>query len=203
MIEYLPPVSSDGKRVLLLDNYDSFTFNIVQALLRLGAAVVVYRHDAVPLELTGRGFTHLVISPGPCRPEDTGLAGELVRRWAGRLPLLGVCLGHQLLATLWNGRVGRVTPVHGKCDTVRHFGRGWHRELPERFPAARYHSLAVLETGAEFEITALNDEGLIMGMRHRRLAALEGVQYHPESFLTPSGEQFFRNFLDAKIEAER
>ncbi len=198
MIEFTPDIKPVA-RVMLLDNYDSFTFNIAQALLIQGATVTVIRNDEEFVTPALSGYTHLVISAGPCGPETTGRAGELIEECAGLIPVLGVCLGHQLLATLFGGTVGRVTPVHGKCDTIRHSGKGLHRGLPASFSAARYHSLAVLTTGASLEITATGGGGMIMGLRHRSIPALEGVQYHPESFMTPTGSQLFHNLLSTTV----
>jgi len=190
------PAVKQSADVLLLDNYDSFTFNVVQSLLQLGAAVSVYRNDEIVVHPLESRYSHLIISPGPGGPEQTGNAAELVEICAGNIPVLGICLGHQLLATIYGGRVGRVKPVHGKCDTISHLDCGLHRGMPADFTAARYHSLAVLEPGEEMEVTATGGETeLIMGLRHRQLPSLEGVQYHPESFMTLSGIDIFRNFL--------
>ena len=195
------PSIRQSSNVLLLDNYDSFTFNVVQSLLQLGAAVSVYRNDEDVNAWLESAFSHLIISPGPGGPDQTGNAAELVKKCAGNIPVLGICLGHQLLATIFGGRVGRVKPVHGKCDTISHHDLGLHRGLPADFNAARYHSLAVLETGDELEVTATGgEEKLIMGLRHRQLPLVEGVQYHPESFMTPVGIDLFRNFLAGRLD---
>ena len=186
-----------SSHVLLLDNYDSFTFNVVQSLLQLGAEVSVCRNDEVINSSLLSDYSHLIISPGPGGPGQTGNAAELVRVCAGTIPVLGICLGHQLLASLYGGTVERVEPMHGKCDTIRHHGLGLHRGLPAEFSAARYHSLAVTDIGTELEVTATGSGGgIIMGLRHQQLPAVEGVQYHPESFMTPVGIELLRNFLE-------
>lgn len=183
-------------RVLLVDNYDSFTHNLFQALSALGASVAVVRNDAVDPE--NADPTHLVISPGPGRPERSGRTLEAIRHFAGRIPVLGVCLGHQAIALVWGGRLVLAgAPVHGKVSGVSHDGRGLFRGLPNPFPAARYHSLTVLGEGLppELEVSARTADGVIMGLRHRALP-VEGVQFHPESFMTPDGSRLLANFLE-------
>ncbi len=186
-------------RVLLIDNYDSFTYNLVQALALLGAEVTVRRNDRVAVdEALGLGATHLVVSPGPGRPEQAGITMPLLERALGRLPLLGVCLGHQALAAVLGARVVAARElVHGKASPVYHDGRTLYQGLANPFRAGRYHSLAVAEEGLprELAVTAYTSDGEIMGLRHAGLAA-EGVQFHPESVLTPDGERLLRNFLD-------
>jgi anthranilate synthase/aminodeoxychorismate synthase-like glutamine amidotransferase len=185
-------------RVLLVDNKDSFTFNLVQALRGLGAEVLVARNDA--LDLAGAEAlapTHLVLSPGPGRPERAGVTPSLLAAFLERLPILGVCLGHQALGQLFGGRVVRAQrAVHGQSSRVYHDGRGCLRGLPNPFEAGRYHSLCVAEAGLarELEISAWTAEGEVMGLRHRQLP-VEGVQFHPESVLTPRGTRVLANFL--------
>jgi anthranilate synthase/aminodeoxychorismate synthase-like glutamine amidotransferase len=187
------------KHVLVIDNYDSFTYNLVQALSCLGAEVTVRRNDQLTvLEALGLGATHAVISPGPGRPETSGISMDLIREAAGRIPVLGVCLGHQALAAAFGARVdGALQLMHGKVSSVYHDGRTVFEGLPSPFPAGRYHSLAVPEDSlpAELAISAFTSEGEIMGLRHRDVA-LEGVQFHPESILTPEGDRLLKNFLE-------
>ncbi len=184
-------------RVLLIDNYDSFTHNLYQALRVLGAEVDVVRNDTVDLAKVDP--THLVISPGPGRPERSGRTLEAIRHFAGRIPVLGVCLGHQAIALVYGGRLALApSPVHGKVAQVHHDGRGLFAGLPDPFPAARYHSLAVPREGlpAELEVSAWTSDGIVMGLRHRTLP-VAGVQFHPESFMTPDGGRLLANFLEA------
>jgi anthranilate synthase/aminodeoxychorismate synthase-like glutamine amidotransferase len=191
-------------RVLMIDNYDSFTYNLVQYLRMLGAEVLVYRNDALDAGAAAAlKPTHLVVSPGPGAPRDAGRSIELIRAFAGRIPVLGVCLGHQAIVEAWGGHViPAKTLMHGKTSLVHHDGRGVFRGLPQPFEAGRYHSLAVGadELPAELEATAHTEDGEVMGVRHRELA-VEGVQFHPESVLTPQGLDLLRNFL-APAEAE-
>ena len=186
-------------RVLLIDNYDSFTYNLVQALRVLGATVDVRRNDACTVaEALASGPTHVVVSPGPGRPEDAGISMKLIEAALPRVPVLGVCLGHQALARVLGGRVERAKRLmHGKPSPVYHDRRTIYQGLPNPFPAGRYHSLVVLEEGLppDCTISAYTSEGEIMGIRHRTLPA-EGVQFHPESVMTPEGERLLRNFLD-------
>ncbi len=184
-------------RVLLVDNYDSFTHNLFQALRVLGAEVDVMRNDAVDLEAARP--THLVISPGPGRPEGAGASLEVLRACAGKIPVLGVCLGMQAIALAFGGRLERaLTPVHGKVSAIHHDGQGVFAGLPKPFEAARYHSLAVSrrELPESLEVSAWTGDGTPMGLRHRTLP-VEGVQFHPESFLTPEGCRVLDNFLTA------
>lgn len=187
------------KHVLVIDNYDSFTYNLVQALACLGAKVTVHRNDQLTVsDALALGATHAVISPGPGRPETSGISVDLIREAAGRIPVLGVCLGHQALAAAFGARVdGALQLMHGKVSPVYHDGRTVFEGLPSPFPAGRYHSLAVPEDSlpAELMISAFTSEGEIMGLRHRELA-LEGVQFHPESILTPEGDHLLKNFLE-------
>jgi len=184
------------ERVLLLDNLDSFTYNVAQGLVEAGARVRVVRRDRATLdELRAADPELLVLSPGPGRPEDAALALAAARAFAGRCPVLGICLGHQVLACAFGGAVDRAPePVHGKAWDVRHDGRGLFQGLPEPLRAGRYHSLVVSEVPGEFQVSATTPEGLVMGMRHRELP-MAGVQFHPDSFLTPGGVDLFRNAL--------
>ncbi|HUC43981.1 MAG TPA: aminodeoxychorismate/anthranilate synthase component II [Candidatus Sulfotelmatobacter sp.] len=186
-------------RVLLIDNYDSFTYNLVQALAVLGAEVSVFRNDEVTVEeATGIAPSHFVVSPGPGRPEDAGRTMPLIDAMIRRVPVLGVCLGHQALCAVLGGRViSAKRLMHGKTSPVYHDGRTIFEGLPSPFLAGRYHSLAVAEEGlpADLAVSAYTSDGEIMGVRHRTLPA-EGVQFHPESILTPEGERLLRNFLD-------
>jgi anthranilate synthase/aminodeoxychorismate synthase-like glutamine amidotransferase len=182
-------------RVLLVDNYDSFAYNLAQALRALGATVEVFRNDAIGVdEALARRPDRYVVSPGPCSPAEAGISVELCRR--ADAPLLGVCLGHQSLVQAFGGRVGRAERVvHGKASPVAHEGSGLFREIPNPFPAARYHSLAALDVPPCFEVTARTaDRGELMAVRHRE-RPLYGVQFHPESYLTPDGGALLRNFL--------
>jgi anthranilate synthase component 2 len=186
-------------RLLMIDNYDSFTYNLVQYLGELGAAVEVVRNDVAPVaDLLGRGPDGLVISPGPGRPEDAGVSVEAVLAFArAGVPVLGVCLGHQALGHAVGGRiVGARTLMHGKTSRIHHDERGVFQGLPQPFEATRYHSLVIDRDScpAELEVSAWNDEGEIMGVRHRALPA-EGVQFHPESILTHEGKRLLANFL--------
>jgi anthranilate synthase/aminodeoxychorismate synthase-like glutamine amidotransferase len=185
-------------RLLLIDNYDSFTYNLVQAFLVLGAEVLVHRNDALTtraaLELEP---THLCISPGPGTPHEAGTSMDMIRAFAGRVPVLGVCLGHQSLVEVYGGEVVRAGRLmHGKVSQVEHDGRGVFGGLPQPFAAGRYHSLIARPQTmpAELEVTARTHEAEIMGVRHRELA-VEGVQFHPESILTPDGPRLLGNFL--------
>src|SRR5262245_39621993 len=185
--------------ILVLDNYDSFAYNLYQYLGELGAEPRVVRNDAIgvdaALALQPRA---IVISPGPGTPDQAGISVELVRRAAGRVPVLGVCLGHQSLGQAFGGRVVRAPrPMHGKTSEIRHDGRSIFAGLPDPLTATRYHSLVVDRAGLPdcLEVSAWTDDGVIMGLRHRE-HALEGVQFHPESILTASGKALLRNFLE-------
>ena len=185
--------------ILLLDNYDSFTFNLYQALSELGADVLVRRNDVVTVEDVEElapMLDGIVISPGPCTPGEAGISVPLVRRLAGTVPILGVCLGHQAVGAAFGGRITRAPKLmHGKISMIAHDGTGIFAGLPNPFQATRYHSLIVdrATLPSELEITAEAD-GLVMGLRHRTLA-VEGVQFHPESILTPVGNDLLANFL--------
>jgi anthranilate synthase/aminodeoxychorismate synthase-like glutamine amidotransferase len=185
--------------VLVIDNYDSFTYNLVQYLGELGAALEVKRNDAVTLDEVARMRpSHVVISPGPGRPEDAGVSVEVIRRFGPEVPTLGVCLGHQAIGIVYGGTVGRAkAPMHGKTSMVRHDGQGLFSGLSEPFQAGRYHSLVILEADVPpaLEITARTEDGTIMGVRHRS-HPVHGVQFHPESILTDAGKHLLRNFLE-------
>jgi anthranilate synthase/aminodeoxychorismate synthase-like glutamine amidotransferase len=185
-------------KLLVIDNYDSFTFNLVQYLGELGAASDVVRNDAISVEEVGqRGAEAIVISPGPCTPREAGISVQTIRRWAGRLPILGVCLGHQSIGAAYGGNVIRARALmHGKTSEIHHDGRGLFAGLPNPFVATRYHSLAVERSSLpdELEVTAWTDDGEIMGLAHRRDLVL-GVQFHPESILTAVGKDLLANFL--------
>jgi anthranilate synthase/aminodeoxychorismate synthase-like glutamine amidotransferase len=187
------------RRVLVVDNYDSFTYNLVQALGVLGAEVIVRLNDAVTVgEALRLGTTHLVVSPGPGRPEDAGVSMALIEALMPRVPVLGVCLGHQALAAVMGASVGAARQlVHGKASAIYHDGRTLYEGLPNPFQAGRYHSLAVIEEtlGPDLVVSAYTSDNEIMGLRHRSLPT-EGVQFHPESVLTPEGDRLLRNFLD-------
>jgi anthranilate synthase/aminodeoxychorismate synthase-like glutamine amidotransferase len=185
-------------RLLLIDNYDSFTYNLVQAFLVLGADVSVYRNDEIS---TGQAVefnpTHLCISPGPGRPEDAGISLEMIATFEKRVPILGVCLGHQSLVSHFGGRIVSADRLmHGKTSMVHHDGKTIYKGLSEPFEAGRYHSLAaeMQSLPSDLEITAHTEQDEIMGVRHRELP-LEGVQFHPESVLTPEGDDLLKNFL--------
>ena len=182
--------------MLLIDNYDSFTYNLAHLFGELGAEVVVRRNDEItPEEAEALAPSHLVVSPGPGRPEDAGVTPEILRRLAGRVPTLGVCLGHQAIVQIFGGEVGFAHElVHGKATVVAHDGRGIFRGLPEDFLAGRYHSLAATRVPDVFEISATAPDGEVMAVRHRELP-IDGVQFHPESVLTPHGRDIVRNFL--------
>ncbi len=185
--------------LLLLDNYDSFTYNIYQMLAGLGADIEVVRNDAAAVgELAGRNYSGVIISPGPGEPKDAGVTEELILEMKGRVPILGVCLGHQAIGEVFGGAVVRAERiVHGKASRIRHDGEGLYRGLPASLEVGRYHSL-VLDRGKLpdcLTVTAETEDGVIMGVRHKDYA-IEGVQFHPESILTPKGEILLRNFLE-------
>lgn len=184
--------------ILLLDNYDSFTYNLAQYLGQLGCDVEVRRNDRISTdEIARRRPERIVISPGPCTPQEAGISVELVQRFAGRIPILGVCLGHQAIGAAFGGRIVPAPKLfHGKTSEIVHDGKTIFRKVPQRFTATRYHSLIVERKSLPrvFEISAETGDGIIMGLRHRRFV-VEGVQFHPESVLTEAGMQILRNFL--------
>ncbi|RDB43926.1 aminodeoxychorismate/anthranilate synthase component II [Halomonas sp. DQ26W] len=189
--------------VLMIDNYDSFTFNVVQYLAELGADVVTHRNDTITLEeIEALAPSHLVISPGPCTPNEAGISLEAIRHFAGRLPILGICLGHQAIGQVYGGKVVRAPQVmHGKTSHIRHHGQGVFEGLADPLEVTRYHSLVVAADCVPecLEVTAWTGQddvtpGLVMGLRHRELD-IEGVQFHPESILTRQGHELLANFL--------
>ena len=185
--------------LLVIDNYDSFTYNLVQYFLELGEKVEVHRNDQITLrEIEKKRPSKLVISPGPCTPKEAGISVPLVRRFKGKIPILGVCLGHQSLVAALGGRIVRaVRLVHGKTSPIHHDGRTLYKGCENPFEATRYHSLIAEKKSlpAELEISAWTEEGEIMGVRHKKLL-LEGVQFHPESILTKEGKRILKNFLE-------
>ncbi len=184
--------------LLLIDNYDSFTYNLYQYLSELGEEVKVVRNDQTSIEEIERMQpARIVISPGPSTPQNAGISNDVVRHFGGRLPLLGVCLGHQCIGFSYGGRVGQARRImHGKSSLIRHDGKGVFKGLPNPFSAIRYHSLIVEEEGLpeSLEVTARTEDGEIMGLRHKE-HMVEGIQFHPESFMTEVGKELLRNFL--------
>jgi len=187
--------------LLLIDNYDSFTYNLYQYLSELGADVKVIRNDQSSIEeIEGMKPEGIVISPGPCTPKEAGISNDAIRHFAGRVPILGVCLGHQCIGDVYGGVVaGAGEIVHGKTSVIHHDGKGVFAGLPNPFEAIRYHSLAIQPKTVPdcLEVTARTDKGVIMGVRHKELA-VEGVQFHPESILTTVGKPLLANFLKMK-----
>jgi len=186
-------------KLLMVDNYDSFTYNIVQYFGELGADIEVFRNDEIDLEgIAQRKPDRLVISPGPCSPAEAGISVAAIQHFAGKLPILGVCLGHQSIGAALGGKIVRAKELmHGKTSVIQTTQQGVFRNLPEKFTVNRYHSLAIERTScpADLEITAWTDDGEIMGVRHKSLA-IEGVQFHPESILTEHGHAMLKNFLE-------
>ena len=183
--------------ILLVDNYDSFTYNLAHLFGELGAEVIVRRNDAIDAETAARlGPTHLVLSPGPGRPAEAGATAEIVRRLAPSTPTLGVCLGHQAIVEVFGGEIAAAQSlVHGKACSIRHDGRGLFAGLPQEFEVGRYHSLAAATIPPMLEVSATAEDGEVMAVRHRELP-VDGVQFHPESVLTPLGPELARNFLE-------
>ena len=186
-------------KLLMVDNYDSFTYNIVQYFGELGADIEVFRNDEIDLEgIAARKPDRLVISPGPCSPKEAGISVAAIQHFAGKLPILGVCLGHQSIGAAFGGKIVRAQELmHGKTSVIQTTQQGVFRNLPSEFTVNRYHSLAIERTScpADLEITAWTEDGEIMGVRHRSLA-IEGVQFHPESILTEHGHAMLKNFLE-------
>jgi len=189
--------------ILMIDNYDSFTYNLVQYMGELGAELEVYRNDQIAIdEIEQRAPSKIVISPGPCTPSKAGISKEVVRHFAGKIPLLGVCLGHQSVAEAFGGEIIKARKLmHGKTSMIQHDGKTVFQGLPNPFEATRYHSLVVNRKTLPdcFEITAESDDGEIMGIRHKELV-IEGVQFHPESILTVYGKDLLKNFIDLPAE---
>jgi anthranilate synthase component 2 len=185
--------------LLMIDNYDSFTYNLVQYLGELGEEVRVARNDAITLdEIEAAAPARIVISPGPCTPKEAGVSVPLIRRFAGRIPILGVCLGHQAIGEAFGGKVVHAQQLmHGKTSPIHHRGEGVFRGLPDPFTAIRYHSLAIERASKPevLDVTAWTEDGEIMGVRHKTLP-VEGVQFHPESILTEHGHALLKNFLE-------
>jgi anthranilate synthase component II len=190
---------SAAMRLLMIDNYDSFTYNLVQYFGELGAQVEVFRNDEITVEgIAQRKPDRLVVSPGPCSPAEAGVSVEAIRHFAGKLPVLGVCLGHQAIGAAFGGKIVRAQQLmHGKTSVITTTRQGVFSGLPERFTVNRYHSLAIDKPScpAELATTAWTDDGEIMGVRHRKLA-VQGVQFHPESILTEHGHAMLKNFLE-------
>jgi anthranilate synthase component 2 len=188
-------------KLLMIDNYDSFTYNLVQYFGELGAEVLVHRNDEISLaEIEALQPSHLVVSPGPCSPAEAGISVAAIQHFAGKLPILGVCLGHQSIGAAFGGRIIRAQQLmHGKTSVIHTTQQGVFADLPQAYKVNRYHSLAIecSSCPAELEVTAWTDDGEIMGVRHRRLA-IEGVQFHPESILTEHGHALLNNFLKTK-----
>ena len=200
MLSHLLPTKMVRSMLLMIDNYDSFTYNLVQYLGELGADVRVDRNDQITLEqIQELAPERIVVSPGPCDPDKAGISMELILKFAGKIPILGVCLGHQCIGQAFGGKVvSAQTLMHGKTSTIAHDGRGVFQDLSQDFVATRYHSLVVERASLpeELEVSAWTADGEIMGLRHRTLD-VEGVQFHPESILTVEGKQLLNNFLQA------
>ena len=186
------------QKLVMVDNYDSFTYNLVQYLAELGADVHVFRNDKVEVgQIEDMNPDGVVVSPGPCDPDRAGISLEVIKRLAGRIPLLGVCLGHQCIGQAFGGKIGPAQSLmHGKTSPIRHDGKGVFSGLPQQFAATRYHSLVIERDSLPecLEVSAWTDDGEVMGVRHRELA-VEGVQFHPESILTVEGKKLLDNFL--------
>lgn len=184
--------------ILVIDNYDSFVYNLVQRIGELGCDSIVYRNDSITLaEVERAGPSHIIVSPGPCSPLEAGISNDVIRHFAGRIPVLGVCLGHQCIGHVFGGEVVRApVPTHGKSSLVHHDGRTIFEGLPNPLEAGRYHSLVIRKETLPptLELSAWTADGVVMGVRHREYA-VEGVQFHPESVMTESGYDILRNFL--------
>jgi anthranilate synthase/aminodeoxychorismate synthase-like glutamine amidotransferase len=195
---YFREHAGDTTMILLVDNYDSFTYNLAQYLGELGCDVQVHRNDKISVEeIVHRQPERIVISPGPCTPQEAGISVEIIERLAGQFPILGVCLGHQAIGAAFGGKIVRAPKLfHGKTSAIHHDGKGVFDDLDDPFTATRYHSLIVEKKSLpkELTITAETADGIIMGLRHKR-HKIEGVQFHPESVLTSSGKQLLQNFL--------
>lgn len=189
--------------ILMIDNYDSFTYNLVQYLGELGQNLKVVRNDELTADEVGRlKPSHIVISPGPGHPEEAGISIDVIKRYAGKIPILGVCLGHQAICHAFGGNIVRAKRLmHGKTSQILHDGKGVFAGLHQKFTATRYHSLLAEPSSIkkEFTISARTDKNEVMGVRHKKIKGLEGVQFHPESILTEDGKQLLRNFLKIRI----
>lgn len=189
--------------ILLIDNYDSFTYNVYQLVANLGYQVEVIRNDQItPAEIAARNYSAIIISPGPGTPDDAGISLDIIERFAGKLPILGICLGHQAIGQVFGGKVVRAPqPVHGKVSYIEHHDQGIYHGIPQNFAAGRYHSLIVEKESLPdcLEITANTAAGLIMGLRHKEYV-IEGIQFHPESILTPEGRNLVKNFLSSSVQ---
>jgi anthranilate synthase/aminodeoxychorismate synthase-like glutamine amidotransferase len=188
--------------ILVIDNYDSFTYNLVQYLGELGCEPKAYRNDAITLkQIEDMTPSHIIISPGPCTPLEAGISNDVIRHFRGKIPILGVCLGHQCIGYVYGGVIKRATlPMHGKESLVYHDGETIFKELPSPITAGRYHSLVIDSESvpSTLEISAKTEDGVIMGVRNRR-DRVEGVQFHPESIMTPEGHKILSNFLEMKV----
>jgi para-aminobenzoate synthetase component II len=191
--------------ILVIDNYDSFAYNLVQYVGELGQEPEVYRNDAItPEEIASMQPSHIVISPGPCTPLEAGISNDVIRRFRRLIPILGVCLGHQCIGYVYGGTVGRAKlPMHGKDSVITHDGETIFRGIPSPLTGARYHSLVIEAASVPpaLEVSAKTEDGVVMAVRNRR-DRVEGIQFHPESILTPAGHDILRNFLDMTVEPE-
>lgn len=189
--------------ILLIDNYDSFTYNVYQLVANLGYQVEVIRNDQITAtEIAAKNYSAIIISPGPGTPDDAGISLEIIERFAGKLPILGICLGHQAIGQVFGGKVVRAPlPVHGKVSYIEHHDQGIYHGIPQNFAAGRYHSLIVEKESLPecLEVTASTAAGLIMGLRHKEYF-IEGLQFHPESILTPEGRNLVKNFLSSSVQ---
>lgn len=193
-------------RVIIIDNYDSFTYNLVQFLGELGAGIEVFRNDRISNRgIEERSPSHIVVSPGPCTPNEAGISMDVIRDFGGRYPILGVCLGHQSIGQVFGGKIARgKEPVHGKTSSIFHDGRTIFSGVPSPFTATRYHSLVIESPVPDvLELSAWTEDDVVMGVRHRSIPALEGVQFHPESILTEPGKMILANFLDMSIDGNQ
>ena len=189
--------------ILMIDNYDSFTYNLVQYLGELGQNLEVFRNDEIDLQTIAKlKPSHIVFSPGPGRPEDAGIMIDAIKAFAGKVPILGVCLGHQAICHAFGGNIVRAKRLmHGKTSPIKHDNKGVFKGLPQNFSATRYHSLLAEPSSikSQFTVSAKTDRGEVMGVRHKKIKSLEGVQFHPESVLTEGGKTILKNFLGMKI----
>ena len=193
--------SRTNNMILIIDNYDSFVYNLAQYIGELGWEPIVHRNDQIKLEEIERlAPTHIVISPGPCTPLEAGISNDVVRHFAGKIPILGVCLGHQCIGYVYGGLIGRISPMHGKTSLINHDCKTVFHGLPNPLEATRYHSLIIERQSLpqSLELSAWTEDDVIMGVRHKDLV-VEGVQFHPESILTPTGHDLLRNFLQTSV----